>query len=999
MRKLLPVFLTLLLAACGGDKQTATLPESWSPDNSLTFAYPYNGQSLIAPTSPVVLHFAAPLSETSPAALKSHFRIAGPSNPDFTVSVVDDGKGILLQPVTALAENAEYTVSWENLASADGNIQPVPLTFHTRPSNKGARSLMSSGSGFSVARSLPVQAEFPLMDFSSLRLQFTQPIDASTLKYGPGESVSLIDAAGELVPARILASNRLLTIDPVDDLVPGEQYSLRLSAALKSTLGESLTPGAYADWRFRPRDSNPRATAVLQAPDSDGGNVVSMLTGRPINNVPIASRLLGNNSASQQTGHLYTDLAFVPNYPNATPLRVPRGGLLTGSSVDVMIMGAVPAGLNTGAIRVDIISDANGYMTDNPYTTDPNVPRQVYLTMDAAMSSANASANGAFNQNIMHIEVVGMAIVKEGRLVMDGVGVVELDVLGLDQASGVLSFHLEGYVDADDAPPPASDTVAPVLQSWLPGNEAGRARPGDPIILTFSEPIDPASVQKGISLNLLRDDATVDFDWRADGTSLVIQPKTPLAHNVGYKVQFTSALKDLAGNGVSDSGGHVRSFRLADFLTANPRSPVALSTYPGYPCATTGRNAGSNIQGRCVGGKGSDDALPIPVMPENRSIQVRFSQSINPDTVVAGTTFRVQRQNGGSWDNVPGQLQKEPQGLSFTPNTPWAAGQTYRYILGSNGNHRSDGSAASSRCGSAAICGSNGLPLQTQSLGVDHDNAPTAGGGGPDMEIWFRGGPATNHVFQSLRGLPNHDVNGNFLHESGETGPSLQDGLLVAPNAARLRATGTSGLVTGAKIGCAVGSSCDDKEFLYIATALDANVAELEGSDQVKVLIEPTQLIASSMDVYANAVPLLVSVENPTRTGPQVMRIRYAGPNRDQPVTAYIFRNTSGQLSLRGTLELYLDAPALVGRATAIGIIPTLLTHNLHSFPLTVQVEGPVSFLPDGRMLARLENTADITLNVELTANVVLDIPGGSITLTIPARTMVMEGVSIPVKQ
>lgn len=999
MRLLLLTALALLVVACGGDKQTATVPDSWSAENSLVFAYPYNGQSLVAPSAPVVLHFAAPLTETSATALKTHFSLSGPGNPDFTVSIVDEGRGVVLQPTQALRENASYSVSWNGLASADGNITPVPITFDTRPANKGPRSLASSGSGsFAVARALPAQADFPLMDFSSLRLQFTQPIDTRSLSYGSSGSVVLLDAEGGVVPVRLLSSNRLLTIDPVDDLTAGETYTLRLSSALKSTLGDTLTPGNFAEWQFTPKDSRPRATTMLRVPDAEGDSVVSMLTGRAINNVPITSRLLGNNSASQQTGHLHTELAFVPNYPHATPLRVPRGGLLSGSSVNVKIMGTVPAGLSSGDIRVDVISDANGYMTDNPYTSNPDVPRQVYLTMDVAMSSANAPANGAFNQNIMHVEVVGLAIVKEGRLVMDGVGVVELDVLGLDQAAGVLSFHLEGYVNASDAPTPVADTQAPVLQSWLPGNEAGRARPGDPVILTFSEPLDPASVQKGSSLNFLKDGANAGFDWRADGSSLVIQPQAPLAHGSTYTVQFTSALKDLAGNGVSDGSGHARSFQMAATVSGNARSPVALSTYPGYPCATTGRNAAANRQGRCVGGKSSDDLLPIPVLPENRSIQVRFSQHVNPATVISGTTFRVERQSGGNWGTVNGQLDLEPLGLRFTPASPWEAGQTYRYVLGSNGNHRSDGSAASSRCGTAAICSSNGLPLQTQSLGVDHDDAPTAGGGGPDLEIWFKGGPASTYVFQSLRGLPSHDVNANFLHEPGETGPALEEGRLVAPNAARLRATGTSGLVTGAKIGCDVGASCDDREFLYLSSALDAQVAELDG-DEVEVLIEPTQLIASSVDVYATAVPLLVSVENPTRTGPQVMRVRHAGPNRDQPVAARLFRNDSGQLSLRGTLDLYLDAPALVGRATAIGVIPTLLTHNLHSLPLTVQVEGPVSFLPDGRMLARLENTSDITLTVELTANVVLEIPGGSITLTIPARTMVMEGVSIPIKQ
>ena len=90
--------------------------------------------------------------------------------------------------------------------------------------------------------------------------------------------------------------------------------------------------------------------------------------------MPIQSALLGNNSASQQSGNLYAQLAFVPHYPDAVPMTVRKGNLLTGASVQVQIAGQVPAGLDTGAIKVQIISDANGYMIANPYSTLVTAP-------------------------------------------------------------------------------------------------------------------------------------------------------------------------------------------------------------------------------------------------------------------------------------------------------------------------------------------------------------------------------------------------------------------------------------------------------------------------------------------------------------------------------------------------------------------------------------------------------------------------------------------------
>ncbi|MDQ8037946.1 MAG: Ig-like domain-containing protein [Pedobacter sp.] len=993
--------ITLLLAACGGSDQTASVPQSWSTNNTLTYAYPYNGQAEIAPTAPVVLHFADKLSETSATALKSHFSISGSGNPDFTVSIVDGGRGVVLQPTSKLTENTSYSVAWTGLASTDGDIKPVPITFKTRAASKGPRSLVSEGNSFTVARSLPVQSNFPFMDFSSLRLQFTQPIDSKTLEYGLGKSVSLEDASGALVPARLLASKRLLTIDPVNDLVPGQKYTLKLSSALKSTLGDSLTPGSYSALELTPKDSKPRATTALLVGDSGTGTnkIVSPLTGAPINNVPITSTLLGNESASQQIGNLFAELAFVPNYPDATPLRVPRGNMLVGSSVDVKIVGKVPANLNTGAVKVNIISDANGYMTANPYSNSPNVPRQVYLVMDAAMSSENSSANGAFNQNIMHIEVVGTAIVKDGKLVMDGVGVAELDVLGLDQAAGVLSFHLEGYENEHVAPSPVPDTTAPALQSWVPGdvasdaNAPGRARPGDPVTLTFTEPLDPASINS-TSLQFLRGGVAEPFSWRADGSSIVIKPTAPLMHGANYTVQMSTDIKDLAGNGLVTS--YSKQFTMSALSNPASRSPVVLAAYPGYPCVTTGSSvsvSGSSItgtQGRCAGGKTSglgtlDDQLPIPELPVDRSIAIQFSQSMNAASI-NNASFKVETSsNGSSWTTVPGRLEVSEQSLRFYPDTKWEAGKLLRYTLASNG------SMSSSSCNAGTqICGSNGLPLQTQILAADPGSAPAATGGGPNMVIMFKTVPAVSSTLQRLRGLPTSDVNANFLHDAGEFEATGSGDDYSAVNAARIKVDTYSGLVTGARIGCDPdGADCPLKQFLFLSTALDADVADFDADlNAVKVLIQPTQIIASSIDVVAKALGQTLNAP----TGPQIMRVRYAvnpaNGKRELPITGYITNDGNG-LRLSATLDLYLDEPNLNAQ---LFIFP--VTHNLHSYPLSAAVSGPVQFLPDGRMLATLQNDDDTFINVSLLGGL-----GGSITLLIPAGTLKMQGLSGPIKQ
>jgi len=845
---------------------------------------------------------------------------------------------------------------------------------------------------------VPNNPAFPFMDFSSIRLQFTRPVNPTTLVYGT--SLRLEDPSGNLVPATVLLTDRRLTVDPTNDLTPGASYTLKLTNGIQSIYGDALVPGIYAAYSLTPQDSTPRATNALQVPDSVGGTITSPLTGAAINEVPIKSVLVGNNSASQSQGNLYAQLAFVPHYPVVTPLTVRKGNVLSGSSVAVQIAGQVPAGLSTGPITVTLLSDANGYMMPNPYSTLVTSPRHVDLTMDVALSAANAPANGAFTQNIPHVEVVGTAIVENGKLTMDAVGVVELQVLGIDEATAVLSFHLVSYQDQTTAPPQVASTTPPSLQSWLPGNEPTVARPGDPIILNFTEPLDPNSVAKSGSVTLLLNGSSQPFTSTVDGSAVVLHPQTPLQFGGSYQVQLSQQMTDLYGNALDQA--YSLSFSLPALLTPASQSPIALTTYPGYPCATTGRAAASSQQGTCVGGGSSDDPLPVPGLPANRSILVHFSQTMNSSSIVLGTScnasasFRVEAldANGNCTAVVPGQLQVQPQTLRFTPSTPWVSGQTYRYVLGST-----TGSVVCD--GTQSICGSNGLPLQTQMLAQSASTAPTAGG--PAMEIWFTGAPVSSAVFQSLRSLPTSDVNANFIHDVGEVGPvaggngsySAVNGAQIIPDPAHNPPY--SGQVTGLNIGCAIGQTCPQSQFTYLSAALDADVVGYNASlGGVEVLIYPTQLVASSVDVYATAT--VGTVSSPTPTGPQIMRLRYAAdpnPNvslRDQPITGVIVQSANGPV-LQATLDAYLDAPQLNPTITEVLTVP--LNHNLHSYPISIQVSGPVSFLPDGRMLATLSNVTAVPIDVHVEAFQVLS---GDLFITIPAGSLNMQGVSPPIK-
>src|SRR5690606_40316265 len=82
--------------------------------------------------------------------------------------------------------------------------------------------------------------------------------------------------------------------------------------------------------------------------------------------------------------------------------------------------------------------------------------------------------------------------------------------------------------------------------------------------------------------------------------------------------------------------------------------------------------------------------------------------------------------------------------------------------------------------------------------------------------------------------------------------------------------------------------------------------------------------------------------------------------------------------ALRVDVDLYLDAPYMH--------IVLSGTHNQHSYPLTMNLSGPLTFLPDGRMAINQLNSNEIDVNVVLgvlglSPEIYLNIPVGGVKL------------------
>ncbi|KPP99232.1 Ig-like domain-containing protein [Marinobacter sp. HL-58] len=1021
--KTLALIPAVLLAACGGDEQSINEP---AKPGSVVYSYPADGQGEVSPKADLVLRFSHALSDDD---IGGKIRISdGENNIDFSSEPVDQGRSLKISPDERLSPGTEYTVEFSEELEAEGG-RPIPtpnaigpdgIQFTTRGEFSGIAALDELGSGFTVAEMIPSENNtFRPMNFSTFRLRLTRAVHPEWK--GRGGVIELTDSNGDTVPATVLVNGRYITIDPCiadspeqcgredDVLEAGETYTVSIRN-LPGINGDTLEEFSE---EVTPRDTSPTVVLFQEVIDSglnagadEDSARRSRLNGEIINGVTLNSVLQGIAGPSQQTGGLFAELAYAPSFEadEPLPLRVPKGSVLNSSSLDVRINGTVPiidpeTGQiqKTGNIKVTMLSDATGYLMPNPYTDDQNAPRHVRLFMDVSMNTEEAQPNASLSQDLLGVELSGIAIVEDGVLTIDAIGMVEPNLLGQEFTDSTIAFRIEAATDSESALDAAdqrddelADTTGPQLVSWMPGPEDAlpdtrqdMQRPGDPVVLNFDEPLDEDSIEGNVTLDedgvpLTIEDGTLSAE--VDGTVLVLNPEGGLEHGVDYTVNI-GGVTDLAGNAASVPALNFSLPETGDPDAVTQRSPFALTTYPGFPCVTTDVNLGEDgDHGYCkdkLSEEGSDlpedrerDRLPITTLPADRPIVVVFSQSMDLETI-NDSTFIVEEvdDSGNSVETVAGRIEKNNQRVRFYPEKPWDEGKLYKYTLVSAqfGDPETEDESAAD-C-TSVICGENG-----KAFAASHLLSPTANGS-ESLEIFFRGDAQLDTVFTPLRNLPIRDANSNYEIDDFETfdfefaeNPEgvEQDHYVTPPNASRLAMAGNAtvlgndgGEERNARVGCDYsGDDCPEEKFIYQTYGLNTEVVgpEIdpetgEETGRVKVLLYPTLLVTSPATVFYN----LAGKPSESSTGPQVLRMRYQEKTEDNPlglVEGYISEGEDGQPQFETEARLMLDAPNL---HLPLGEL-NLLAHNLFSYPFTLDLEGDIQFFDDGRMQIEQRN-------------------------------------------
>lgn len=598
-----------VLSACGGSDSkisNAGALSAWAKAE-LFYSFPYHGQENVSLNAPLVLRFSDPVAgDLNPSNVKLKCE-EGPCENNTTgqqgdvvqwrtgePDVVDGDRGLVLYTAHELMANSKYCVEFDGLSLTRGaaNAPSNGFCFNTRvaPDKRGSLAEYGATGELEVAKTFPALdgSTEPIMDFSTFRVRFNQPIKDTKVRYG--HEVVLKQGDKE-VDATLLVKRNLMTIAPKQTLTAGEQYTLTLQNLEGLYTDASLGEKVYT---FTPEDSQPRTIlaqdtveaveggSLLPAPCAEGGAELSVLTDQPINCVPMESVLLGDKDSTMQYGDVFAELAFLRNFAEVSPLRVPRGSLLAGTNIDVKVAGIInPNGdkdfspeeaaeiaglMKTGKVSVSFVSDATGYIYSNPYSSDPAAPKQVKLFMDVAMTAEGISPNASLSQDLLHVELNGMASLDEKSMVIDAVGIVEPDVLGTEVAFGFLSFQMKSYPQAEMADVfktqgedrgdweqfavgPAPQSVFPDPGTLYASGEAPGFLSSDAITVHFNGPLDPSSIIPGDTFTLAEQGtllAEEDIDWYLDGASFVVKRVGGFKADTEYELEIFGESKPSA---------------------------------------------------------------------------------------------------------------------------------------------------------------------------------------------------------------------------------------------------------------------------------------------------------------------------------------------------------------------------------------------------------------------------------------------------------------------
>ena len=263
-----------------------------------------------------------------------------------------------------------------------------------------------------------------------------------------------------------------------------------------------------------------------------------------------------------------------------------------------------------------------------------------------------------------------------------------------------------------------ADCTAPTVSYTVPANDATDVPVNQAIAATFSEPMNPATINRSTFL-LKRGTVPVAGTVTYAGTTATLTPTSALASNTLYTATITKGAKDVAGNWVVTN--FVWSFRTGPALDTT--APTVISTVPfnsatGVPVSQTLAVTFSEAMNHSTITSSTFTLTGPGATPVTGIVAydvISHIATFAPSSALASNTFYTGTISTGSKDLAGNSLASDVV-WNFTTATTTTAGQT-TVVLGTSANFAVLAGSTVTSSGATTVNGDLGVSAGTAVTG------------------------------------------------------------------------------------------------------------------------------------------------------------------------------------------------------------------------------------------------------------------------------------------
>jgi hypothetical protein len=462
---------------------------------------------------------------------------------------------VVLTPYNPLAASTLYKVSIGAVRDLSGHELAAPLDRHftTAPGVDVIAPVVTVVSPFNGAGNVPTNA--------LVQAGFSERIDPLTIN----SSTFIVTPQNTGVPIAasylVAADGRSATLVPASPLTPLSTYYMQING-VTDLVGQSLYSFTSFTTGTGPQITPPSVVSVSPPADTAGVPTnarVSVLLSAPISPITVGSDALvvtANGPPLSGSISLSSDRQTITFTPSANLTPGTTFTVTTGAFTDLAGNTAVPftsqfttglGGDDAGPLIVTSLTPGNG-------ATEVAVNTSIAATFNKAVNPLTVNSS-SFLVNYPGVSSVSGAFTVSGATVsftpsipLPGNTSIFVQISGVQDLSGLGN----NYTTATFHTAAVADSTMPTVLSVTPFDGATDVGLNTPIVITFSESLNPATINN-TTFALFANGSRFGYiaAVSADSRTVTMYGGTLPASSL-ISVEITSGVQDLASNALSD---------------------------------------------------------------------------------------------------------------------------------------------------------------------------------------------------------------------------------------------------------------------------------------------------------------------------------------------------------------------------------------------------------------------------------------------------------------